>query len=231
MRIESIQDQIAKRYRHFLFIYALRKLIRNPWSALNTNSDALKRFIQAWGNPAWSAGYEFLTAAIDELARTDGPVLECGSGLTTIVLGVIVQKTGREIWALEHSEHWGTNTSQFLQELEITAVHLCVRPLRNYGDFSWYDPPLGTMPDNFGLVICDGPPGHGHGGRYGLLPIMRHRLANNCTILLDDTIREEEKTIAERWSKSLSAPHEICGVEKPYAAIHIGRKNSVAAQR
>lgn len=224
-----IKDQIAKNYQRFLLAHALRELIQSPWSVLNTNSDLLKRLIQGWGNQSWSASDEYLMASIDELARTDGPILECGSGLSTIIVGVIAQKMGREMWTLEHSEDWGTKVSQILEKLEITAVHLCVKPLRNYGDYSWYDPPLDTMPANFGLVICDGPPGGGHGGRSGFLPVMQHRLASYSTILLDDTAREEERKIAEHWSDSLSAPLEFCGVNKAFAAIRIGDEISIGS--
>lgn len=72
-------------------------------------------------------------------------------------------------------------------------------PLKDYGDFCWYDAPLESMPDSFSLVICDGPPGATKGGRYGLVPFMRDRLRSGCVILLDDAEREEERTIAARW--------------------------------
>jgi hypothetical protein len=197
-------------------------LARDPWSALDAGSEIPRRLIEGWGNASWSTDDEYLIASIDELGRTEGPVLECGSGLSTIVLGIIAGQMGREVWTLEHHAHWGDQVRQALAGRRIANVHVSVKPLKNYGEFSWYEPPLADMPRDFGLVICDGPPGQGHGGRCGLLPVMRDRLAARCTILLDDTIRDAEKEIAQRWSTELNAPAEFCGARKSFAVIRAG---------
>ena len=88
--------------------------------------------------------------------------------------------------------------------------------LKNYSDYSWYDPPLDLMPDNFALIIYDGPPGDGRGGRYGLAPILAKRLKPGCVILLDDAAREQETEIAVRWSVELCARYETVWVRKPF---------------
>ena len=46
----------------------------------------------------------------------------------------------------------------------IDSVVLCAKPLRDYGECVWYDPPLDSMPAAFPVVICDGPPGTVKGG-------------------------------------------------------------------
>ncbi|MEO7760693.1 MAG: glycosyltransferase [Casimicrobiaceae bacterium] len=201
---------------------AMTELERNPWRALNRNNDVLQRLVRGWGNAAWSADNGYLAASIDEIARTEGPVLECGSGLSTLVLGLIAQQMGRQIWTLEHNTFWGETVATHLDRFGIRSVHLCVNPLKEYGDYHWYDPPLATMPGDFGLVICDGPPGSVHGGRYGMLPVMRDRLARRCTILLDDTVRDEERTIAGRWATALEVPLEYGGRQGAFAAIRSG---------
>src|SRR4029079_17457531 len=107
-----------------------------------------------WGNASWSTDDEYLIASIDEFGRTEGPVLECGSGLSTIVLGIVARQMGRELWTLEHDPHWGEKVGETLARRGLAGVHLCVNPLKDYGEFSWYDPPLAAMPSAFGLVIC-----------------------------------------------------------------------------
>ena len=72
-------------------------------------------------------------------------------------------------------------------------------PLRDYGAFSWYDPPLQELPDNFRLVVCDGPPGMTKGGRYGLLPVFGSRLPQGTVIVLDDADRPSEVELLNRW--------------------------------
>lgn len=157
-----------------------------------------------------------------------GPILECGSGLTTILVGAIAQRTGQAHWALEHMPAWAAKVQKRLQQHQLDAVHLCVSPLKDYGDFGWYDPPLDTMPENFSLVICDGPPSTTKDGRYGLIPIMHERLAPGCVILLDDAGREQERSIAERWAQELGASFEILGAEKPYIKMTLSDRTADA---
>ena len=84
-------------------------------------------------------------------------------------------------------------------------------PLVEYGEFVWYDPPLAQMPDEFSLVICDGPPGTTKGGRYGLLPVLGDRLRAGATILLDDAGRPAEAELIRRWENEVRFKTEIRG--------------------
>lgn len=220
--IDPIRNYVRMTKQRALLKRALDELAHDPWRALEAGSDIPRRLIEGWGNASWSTDDEYLIASMSELRRTEGPILECGSGLSTIVLGIVARQMGREVWTLEHDAQWGERVGKALAERGVASVHLCVAPLKNYGDFSWYDPPLDAMPRQFGLVICDGPPGKGHGGRSGFLPVMRNRIAARCTILLDDTIRDEERSIALRWSDELGAPAQFCGKRKSFAAIRVG---------
>jgi len=100
-------------------------------------------------------------------------------------------------------------------------VFLCVKPLKDYTGFSWYDPPLESMPVSFALVICDGPPADTVGGRYGLVPIMRQRLKPSCIILLDDAVRDQDQEIAKRWEAELGTQSEILGDYKSLIRITV----------
>jgi hypothetical protein len=115
---------------------------------------------------------------------------------------------------------------KYLNRYKLDSVVLYTKPLKDYGDFCWYDAPLESMPDSFSLVVCDGPPGGTKGGRYGLVPIMRERLQPGCVILLDDAGREQELAIARRWEAELGAPFEILGSIKPYIEMTVmGRQH------
>jgi hypothetical protein len=82
-------------------------------------------------------------------------------------------------------------------------------PLRDYGDFSWYDPPSQNLPDQFRLVVCDGPPGQTKGGRYGLLPVFGPRLREGTVIVLDDADRPAEVELVNRWKSESDLNVEI----------------------
>jgi len=136
-----------------------------------------------------------------------------------LLIGAIAKSRGIEHWALEHSPEWADRVQKYLNEYKINSVVLCVKPLRDYADFSWYDPPLASMPESFSLVLCDGPPGSTRGGRFGLVPVMRSHFRPDCVILVDDAERKEEMAIAKRWQVDLDAILETIVCAKPYIKL------------
>jgi predicted O-methyltransferase YrrM len=144
-------------------------------------------------------------------------VLECGSGLTTLVLAAISRHTASDLWSLEHDPHWHQVTNQALQRFGLRA-NLRLARLRSYGDFDWYDIDPSAVPD-FSVVVCDGPPNSTRGGRYGLFPVLRDRLTADCVILLDDAERRSEHELVRRWSQEESWAYEIRGEDRRFAVI------------
>jgi len=160
----------------------------------------LRELVSAWGNRGFAAEVEYLARTARLAARTDRPVLECGSGLTTLLLASLAGRRGIPVRTLEHHPKWAAHLAEMLDALDLAdSVRLVHTPLRNYGGYHWYEiePEDGLPP--FGLVICDGPPGITPGGRYGLLPILGPRLAEDCVILLDDVDRKGERDVLDRW--------------------------------
>ncbi len=199
----------------------MRKFIAKPESALQPGNSLLEQLIYGWGNEAWSAREEYLAACVGHVLTSGEPILECGSGLSTVLLGAVAKKQGRIHWALEHLPGWADRVQRCLVRFRIDSVTLCTVPLRDFDGYLWYDAPMESMPRRFGLVVCDGPPGGTRGGRYGLIPVMRQRLAPGCVILLDDVVREDERVIAHRWSTELGAPLESLGTRKPYMQLTV----------
>lgn len=104
----------------------------------------------------------FLEAVAKAAKKAKGPVLECGSGLTTAVL----RSFGHWTVSLEQHVGWAMKTG---------ALH---RPIDwNTGWYGWE----GAI-EAFGLVVVDGPDG---GDRAGFLG--RANLLTEATILIDDT--------------------------------------------
>ena len=118
--------------------------------------------------------------------------------LIWLLIALLAEKYEREVWTLEHHEHWSKHVSAVLESLDLKRVNVCHAPLKNYGDYEWYDVPS-ELPSDFGMVVCDGPPGSIKGGRYGLFPVMGAHLDPECRILLDDTHRKNEQELIRRW--------------------------------
>jgi len=152
-----------------------------------------------WGNIGYAANIDYLQEIARNATTTKGPILECGSGLTTVLLGILASRRGIAVRSLEHSPEWQEQIATVLANNQIANVEVVTSPLRDYGAFSWYDPPLQELPDNFRLVVCDGPPGMTRGGRYGLLPVFGSRLPQGTVIVLDDADRPSEVELLNRW--------------------------------
>lgn len=161
----------------------------------------LRDLAYAWGNPGFSAGKAYLTRIAERASVTCGPVLECGSGLSTLLIGMLTADRDVEVVALEHTAAWRHRVQRALDVLHLDHVRVLHCPVVGYGLYDWYqvsDP----IPDNVRLVVCDGPPGrHTRGGRYGLMPVLGHHFHPDCIILLDDTHRQGERRVIRTWNR------------------------------
>jgi len=167
----------------------------------NPNDALLGKFITTWGNGTWPAELDYLRATTVAANTTPGPILECGSGLTTILAGTIAKKREVAVHSLEHMDKWADRMGMITYLAGLTNVQVHHAPLRSYGEYDWYTVPE-DLPDNFSLVLCDGPPGRDtRGGRVGLLPSMRKALSG-AVILLDDYDRPGEQAAAKEWEEN-----------------------------
>jgi hypothetical protein len=169
-----------------------------------TSQRLLRRLQIAWGNGAYSGSRQFLATMLLLLKSTDGPVLECGSGLSTLVISAVLAGE-RQLVALEHHRGWRDAVSANERVRMYDNVKIMQAPLVSYGDYSWYAVDRSVLPASFGLIICDGPPGDTPGGRYGLVPVLRAHLRAGTIILLDDTQRGSEQCVSRRWIEELPA--------------------------
>jgi len=103
------------------------------------------------------------------------------------------------------------------------SIELCVTPIRSYEAFDWYSLDGVAPPTNIGFVVCDGPPGGTRGGRYGLGPLMRPYMAPGCILLIDDTQRQHETEIVQRWCAELEA--SVVHEGATYTVLKVGSAN------
>jgi hypothetical protein len=142
----------------------------------------------------------YLEAAAARAVALRGAVLECGSGLSTLLLGTLAERNGFSVWTLEHDREWYETVGAFIRRHNVRNVNLRYAPLRDYGDgISWYDVHAVELPEVFSLVVCDGPPNWTTpGGRYGVVVAMRDRFSKEWNILLDDPIAAEKTGMLAR---------------------------------
>lgn len=221
LSLRSARSSLRRAHRELVFARALRRLEKDPERVLRNDQNLLSDLVYGWGNEGWSGQREYLAACVEAALNTHGPILECGSGLTTLILGIVAKRSGARVWTLEHIPDWAQRVQARLDRQDIQTVRLNVAPLQRYGSFDWYRAPANDAAEPFTLVICDGPPAAAAGGRYGLLPVMAPALADACLILVDDAEREAEQTMVRRWAAEVPCTVSLHGTEKPYFRVQM----------
>ncbi len=221
MRLKAKAREFLNEYKLGHAIRAIRGL---PAGAV-PDRQTLIELVAGWSNDGFVARVDYLLEVARQAAATEGPILECGSGITTVLMGLLTQGRQAQVYSLEHHPEWHQKVESVLKRNQLANVHAVLAPLRNYGEFDWYDPPLDRLPNSFKLVVCDGPPGSTKGGRYGLLPVMGSRLPANSIILLDDTDRPEEQAIMDRWKTESCLEDETVNSQAAAFAV-LGRRES-----
>ena len=108
---------LRKRHRRYVFWRATRAFLRDPKRFTTAQTSVVSDLVYGWDNGTWSAGEEYLLTCLKTALKTDGPILECGSGLTTIVIGAMAQKLGKIVYSLERMETWGEKVTKYLPEI------------------------------------------------------------------------------------------------------------------
>ena len=87
-----------------IFRRAIKRCIQNPELCLDPDNGLLHDLVYGWGN-SWSAQHEYLAACLEAALQSEGPILECGSGLSTVLLGAIADCKGYKLYSFENSSH------------------------------------------------------------------------------------------------------------------------------
>ncbi|MDF1535041.1 MAG: class I SAM-dependent methyltransferase [bacterium] len=132
-------------------------------------------------------------------------VFELGSGVSTVVAGLTLKKTGGRILSLEHDLKFRTETQVELANhgiLELASIYHS--PLKEVatdsGSFRWYDLSVLDEIPPIDLLVIDGPPTTIQPlSRYPALPLLYDRLSPEAVIFLDDGKRGDEKRIVTMW--------------------------------
>lgn len=193
----GIRKWLLNQHQHIIFSKTLRTILKDPVNAL-ADDTVLDKMIYGWGNQGWSAKSTYLRTCIDYAWKTEDAIFECGSGLTTVILGIIAKERGLVMVSLEHNRNWLMKVGRTLQKCQLNN-QLVEAPLKDFGQFSWYDTDQIQLPTRIGLVICDGPPASIKGGRIGLVPLIKQSFTRDSVILLDDMDRYGEKVIVTTW--------------------------------
>jgi predicted O-methyltransferase YrrM len=136
-------------------------------------------------------------AACHEMARTArGPILECGSGLSTLVMGLAARGTGRLIYSLENDIEWLRRVGVWCDRYGLYNVRLVFSPLiptdeKDPMSPTWYGVVPSQLPAKFDGVLIDGPPRSGV-NRLAVFDVLHDAIKDARTWIIDDIDNPED---------------------------------------
>jgi len=168
----------------------LVKAVRNGL-ALNEISEARKYLKNPWG------AFEDVLAMCSALSRkSEGDIIETGTGLTSIVLAAA---TKHHVYCLEHDLEWAKKAEQIIEESGVTNITIIHAPitqghgLRDNLD-GYYDIPQWIKDKQWGLALNDGPP-RLLGSRMGFFKYIK-----SDTIVCDDANDPGYADALKKWA-------------------------------
>jgi len=180
---------------------------------------------RAWGNEAWSADLRYLEEGTTRASRSTAPILECGTGLTTLLACAVAERKGVPVYCLEQDAGWTEVVREALARYGLSA-HVSYAPLVPHGDLVWYDISGIELPRKFGLVLCDGPavlepwsPEIRAGWRAGVLPVLAKQGIAVDEVLLDDADEPRAARLLERWRVEFGCEEVVIGTSDGATAV------------
>jgi hypothetical protein len=171
----------------------------------------------------WAMRPSAIVLLVEEMERGRRAVVELGSGVSTIVLARAARDLDAHLVSIEHDGEWAARIAAELRRERLRAadvIHVPIAPfdpgvaggLLSTPGFrapeDWYDVAAlrEACPREIELLVVDGPPAADSPDvltRGPAVPALGDRLAEGCTVALDDVFREAERRIAELWSGAL----------------------------
>lgn len=174
----------------------------------------------------WAGSPDFLLKVAQQaLRQKPESMIECSSGVSTVVLARCAQLAGKgHVYSLEHEAEYAEKTRNLLKNfgLDSFATVLHAPLVDRSGHSPWYDESV--LPHDMapaGMLVIDGPPaGLARQARYPAIPRLLSKLAPSVTVMLDDAGREDELEIVRRWTAEVTAfKSEYLPLEKGLAIL------------
>jgi predicted O-methyltransferase YrrM len=140
--------------------------------------------------------------------RRPNLILELGSGVSTLILGLTLKRLGHgRLVSYDHAPEWAEQTRQRVKALGLDKyVTVIDAPLADVDvegtTRRWYDL-AGTLPrDPIDMLVVDGPPSAHQAdwaARWPALPVLSSRLSPGAVICVDDARRKGGAEMLRRW--------------------------------
>lgn len=174
------------------------------------NAATYLELYNVWNNN-WALSPEGLFTCSLLARQAKGPILECGSGLSTLCMAAATDQT---VHAVEHSPLWASRTESLARQNGLDNVRVHLTSIEDYGAFQWF----ADVPRyDYALVLCDGPPRKT--GRAGLFSVLRDEI-KDARIVVDDIAHIEWRRTVEQYCQETGRRFDLLDdTSKPFALI------------
>jgi predicted O-methyltransferase YrrM len=153
----------------------------------------------------WAVEGDFAGMIARELERSQRLVVECGSGVTSLVIANQLRQNGSgRLISLEHDAGYAARCTALLQRAGLgDFARVVVAPLRRQqvGEktVDWYDRNVveEAVEGEIDVLVVDGPPQISPWARWPALEVLYPRLAQEAVVLMDDG--RTQQTTAHAW--------------------------------
>lgn len=153
----------------------------------------------------WAGSPDFLLRIADEIQeRKPEVVMECSSGVSTLVVARCLQINGKgHVFSLEHDPEYAGATRKLLDKYGLVewATVLDAPLVTTHTETPWYqEESIPQDLESIDMLIVDGPPAAvAPLARFPAVPRLSSRMATTSLIIMDDANRDDETEIVKRW--------------------------------
>lgn len=136
-------------------------------------------------------------------------IVELGGGVSTVITGYYCAQMEIDamVNAFDHHPLYASLARQNIDSHQLidvaTVNHAPLLDVEIAGEkWQWYEPTAFDFITEIDFLTVDGPPQQDNPAsmaRYPALPVLYSKLKSGAIILLDDTHREDEQKVVERW--------------------------------
>ncbi|RZJ70856.1 class I SAM-dependent methyltransferase [Flavobacterium sp.] len=176
-----------------------------------------KMFPDAFFMPltTWSVSPKEIVHVCNDILVNDRKcIVEFGSGFSTVCIARMLKLHDKKVsfYTVEESTGWASELQRILESQGlsdyVTVVHAPASeiklPISKKNQTKWYNTDIlsEVFADvrNIDVIVVDGPTGAiSPHARYSAIPFLKDKLAEDFSIFVDDTFREEEKSMGLDW--------------------------------
>ena len=151
-----------------------------PKIKAGTETDGDFAELYRYAGNSYAADMSTLALCVGLARRCRGPIVETGSGLSSVAMAAV---TDQPVYSLEHLEHYAGQTLGWAKQAGVANLNVAFATL---ADDLWYDVLEFDLPNRFALGFCDGPP-----RIYGTRMRFFEEFGERCTVILADDITSD----------------------------------------